>query len=347
MSGRTLMVVMALFLSLVLGIAIAVGFAGPNALAPWPITVAHSGGALTAIPPGASAAFSPSPTPTRAPTGVFSPRSTSTARLQATPSSTSTPTPTTVALTPTGGAASPTMILAAPASPTPTPTTGALTPTEGAAPPTMTLASPASPTPTPTTGALTPTEGAASPTMTLVAPAPCATIDFEVLQAYTKMADEGLGPAEWAWRVRNRATNVECMWGGRGQETDSLYAREITGQVTETQKAKLTWVGGNEYELALAAPPGLQYALVWRLVVPATGEVGGPELVAPREAVALTPTPTPTIIPTPTPTATATPTPCPTEVYECRCQDRCQTDSITGRTICRRVCDHCTRSACP
>ena len=317
MSGRTLMVVMALFLSLVLGIVIAVGFAGPNALAPWPITVAHSGGALTAIPLGASAAFSPSPTPTRAPTGVFSPRSTSTARLQATPSSTSTPTP----------------------------TTGALTPTEGAAPPTMTLASPASPTPTTTTGALMLTEGAASPTMSLVAPAPGATIDFEVLQAYTKMADEGLGPAEWAWRVRNRATNVECMWGGRGQETDSLYAREITGQVTETQKAKLTWVGGNEYELALAAPPGLQYALVWRLVVPATGEVGGAELVAPREAVALTPTPTPTIIPTPTPTAT--PTPCPTEVYECRCQDRCQTDPITGRTICRRVCDHCTRSACP
>ena len=319
MSGRTLMVVMALFLSLVLGIAIAVGFAGPNALVAWPITAAHSGSALTAIPPGASAAFSPSPTPTRAPTGVFSPRSTSTARTQVTPSSTSTPT-----RAPTGVS-----------SPSSTSTARLqVTPSSAS-------------TPNATTGALTPTEAAASPTMSLVAPAPCATIDFEVLQAYTKMADEGLGPAEWAWRVRNRATNVECMWGGRGQETDSLYAREITGQVTETQKAELTWVGGNEYELALAAPPGLQYALVWRLVVPATGEVGGPELVAPREAVALTPTPTPTIIPTPTPTPTATPTPCPTEVYECRCQEKCQTDSVTGRTICRRVCDHCTRSACP
>ena len=342
MSGRTLMVVMALFLSLVLGIVIAVGFAGPNALAPWPITVAHSGGALTAIPPGASAAFSPSPTPTRAPTGVFSPRSTSTARTQVTPSSTSTPTRAPTGVSSPSSTSTARLQVTPSSTSTPTPTTVALTPTGGAASPTMILAAPASPTPTPTTGALTPTEGAASPTMTLVAPAPCATIDFEVLQAYTKMADEGLGPAEWAWRVRNRATNVECMWGGRGQETDSLYAREITGQVTETQKAKLTWVGGNEYELALAAPPGLQYALVWRLVVPATGEVGGPELVAPREAVA----PTPTIIPTPTPTATATPTPCPTEVYECRCKDQCQTDPITGRTVCKRVCDHCTRPGC-
>jgi len=289
MNGRALMVVVSL--SLVFGIVIVVGLEGPEVLVPRPIPAAHSGGAMTAIPLGVSATLSPSLAPTHTPTGVFSPRSTSTAELRVTPSSPPTPTPTIVPPTPTGEAASPTMAMAAPAS--------------------------------------------------------CARIDFEVIRASTKTADAGLGPTELVWRVRNRATDAECMWGGGGQETDSLYAREITGQVTETQKAKLTWVGGNEYELALAPPPGLQYALVWRLVVPATGEVGGPELVAPREAVALTPTPTPTIIPTPTPTPTATPTPCPTEVYECRCKDKCQTDSITGRTVCRRVCDHCTRSACP
>ena len=304
MSGRALMVVMALLLSLVAGIAIAVGSAAPNALAPWPITEEHSGAALTAIPLGASATFSPSLTPTRAPTGVFSPRSTRTVKLRVTPSSTSTPTPATVALTPT--------------------------------------------------------EGAASAAMTMVAPASCMMFDFEAMPAYTKMIYTGPGAAELVWRVRNRATSAECMWGGRGEETDSLYAREVTGQVSETQKAKLTWVGENEYDLALAAPPGLQpQTLVWRLVVPATGQVGGAELVVPREVVTRTPTPsprrtpsrrrtpTPTIIPTPIPTATAAPTPCPTEVYECRCQKRCQTDSITGRTVCKRVCDHCIRSVCP
>ena len=307
MNGRALMVVVSL--SLVFGIVIVVGLEGPEVLVPRPIPAAHSGGAMTAIPLGVSATLSPSLAPTHTPTGVFSPRSTSTAELRVTPSSPPTPTPTIVPPTPTGEAASPTMAMAAPAS--------------------------------------------------------CARIDFEVIQASTKTADAGLGPTELVWRVRNRATDAECMWGGGGQETDTLYAREMTGQVTETQQAKLTWVGENEYDLALVAPPGLQqYTLVWRLMVPATGQEGGPELVIPREAVAPTPTPSPTVtrmptarprrtptplptvIPTPIPTATGAPTPCPTEVYECRCKDQCQTDPITGRTVCKRVCDHCTRPGC-
>ena len=224
MNGRALMVVVSL--SLVFGIVIVVGLEGPEVLVPRPIPAAHSGGAMTAIPLGVSATLSPSLTPTHTPTGVFSPRSTSTAELRVTPSSLPTPTPTIVPPTPTGEAASPTMAMAAPAS--------------------------------------------------------CARIDFEVIQASTKTADAGLGPTELVWRVRNRATDAECMWGGGGQETDTLYAREMTGQVTETQQAKLTWVGENEYDLALVAPPGLQqYTLVWRLMVPATGQEGGPELVIP------------------------------------------------------------------
>jgi len=48
----------------------------------------------------------------------------------------------------------------------------------------------------------------------------------------------------------------------------------------------------------------------------------------------------------PQPTFTEAPTPCPTEQYDCQCKDRCRTDSATGRTVCTRVCNRCTRTRC-
>jgi len=209
-------------------------------------------------------------------------------------------------------------------------------------------------------------EDAGTAMATVAEPIACEALDFEVVLTPTiAIVGVSQGEAELRWRVRNRATTTECMWGSQGEEVDTLSARDVTGQITGTRKVELTWVGEAEYDLALrtSLSPG-EYTLRWQLLLPATGEGSGPDLVVtvaivtptptpkptPRIVPTFrprnTPTPQPTVTPAPQPTFTEAPTPCPTEQYDCQCKDRCRTDSVTGRTVCTRVCDRCTRTRC-
>jgi hypothetical protein len=193
----------------------------------------------------------------------------------------------------------------------------------------------------------------------------CQTLDFEIVNSPAiTLTDVTNGKVELSWRVRNSAATAECLWGDAGHETDALRAREVTGVITEAQYVRLAGGAGNEYGLMIGTQlPAGRYTLRWRLGIAGTGIEGGPELIVPVSIVPPSPTPVEAPVPTRTPirraaptavataVASATPwpetvTPCPTEVYDCRCKEKCHTDSATGRTVCTKSCDRCTRISC-
>ena len=145
-------------------------------------------------------------------------------------------------------------------------------------------------------------EDAGTAIATVAEPIAPEALDLEVVLTPT-IAIVGVSQreAELRWRVRNKATTTECMWGNQGEEVDTLSARDVTGQMTGTRKVERTWVGEAEYDLALrtSLSPG-EYTLRWQLLLPATGEGSGPDLVVPVAIVTPTPTPKPTpgIVPT-------------------------------------------------
>ena len=164
----------------------------------------------------------------------------------------------------------------------------------------------------------------------------CETIEFDILQSpnETQSATAPTVNVELTWRVRNKATSPDCKWGLAGQETKLLRAIEVSEQRGIDAPVRLKWIQGDEYDLSLNISLGVgEYALIWRLIPPATGLPRGP--VLPARVVVVVPT-----APSP-PTSRPAPTACPTETYNCNCTTECN-----PRGGCQKTCDTCTRPKC-
>lgn len=161
----------------------------------------------------------------------------------------------------------------------------------------------------------------------------CDKIEFEIQQPLVDVQTVAFTVAnvELTWRVRNKATAFECLWGEAGQETLVLRAVLVGGKSDTGTPVKVKWVQDDEYDLSLDVQlsPG-SYLLSWRLVLPKTRSPDGPTLEARVGVVALTPRPT----------LTPTQTPCPSIDYACHCRQEC-----LGR-YCYPVCDECSRVKC-
>lgn len=162
----------------------------------------------------------------------------------------------------------------------------------------------------------------------------CDTVELDVLQLPEITENATAIPAlvQLTWRVRNKTTLANCMWGLAGQETKLLRAIEVSGLHDEVP-ATLKWIQENDYDLSLAVPLSAgEHALIWRLIPPALRSPRGPDLPAKVVVIAPTPTPRPTAIPVPTA--------CPIETFQCNCVVECDPRG------CDRVCEVCIRSKC-
>jgi capsular exopolysaccharide synthesis family protein len=164
----------------------------------------------------------------------------------------------------------------------------------------------------------------------------CETIEFDILQSpnETQSTTAPTVNVELTWRVRNRAMSLDCQWGQAGQETRLLRALEVSVLRGIDVPVRLRWIQGDEYDLSLDVPLNVgEYALIWRLIPPATRLPRGPDLLA--RVVVVAPT-SPS-----SPTSRPAPTACPTETYNCNCTTECN-----PRGGCQKTCDTCTRPKC-